>query len=197
VGLTSKALAHKHRTRWLVVVFASLVAAMTLSAIPAAADEVNVDKYDYIFSGNVKYNDEPLEGVTINVSGGGYDEDVETDADGKWKIGVPEKDKYDITLIESTLPEGVIVSEEGNDRVTITNEGATIEAEFGLTNTKAVNFFLGEGVREVTSFFDQFVERVINGLNFGLMLALGSIGLSLIFGTTGIANFAHAEMVTF
>jgi branched-chain amino acid transport system permease protein len=38
---------------------------------------------------------------------------------------------------------------------------------------------------------------VINGLNFGLMLALGSIGLSLIFGTTGIANFAHAEMVTF
>ena len=196
MGITSKALAHKHRTRWLVVIFASLVAAMTMSAIPAAADEVNVDKYDYIFSGNVKYNGEPLDGVTINVSGGGYDEDVETDANGQWKVGVPEKEAYDITLIESTLPEGVIVSEEENERVTITDEGATIEAEFGLTNNKAVNFFLGEGVREVTSFFDQLVERLINGLNFGLMLALGSIGLSLIFGTTGIANFAHAEMVT-
>jgi branched-chain amino acid transport system permease protein len=197
VGLTSKVLAHKHRTRWLVVIFASLVAAMTLSAIPASADEVNVDKYDYIFSGNVKYNDKPLEGVTINVSGGGYDEDVDTDANGQWKIGVPEKKTYEITLIESTLPEGVIVSEEANDRVTITNEGATIEAEFGLTKNKSVNFFLGEGVREVTSFFDQFVQRVVNGLNFGLMLALASIGLSLIFGTTGISNFAHAEMVTF
>ena len=197
MGLTSKALAHKHRTRWLVVIFASLVAAMTLSAIPAAADEVNVDKYDYIFSGNVTFDDEPLEDVTINVSGGGYDEDVETDAEGKWKIGVPEKDTYEITLIESTLPEGVIVTEDADGRVTITDKGATIEAEFGLTKNKSVNFFLGEGVREVTSFFDQFVQRIINGLNFGLMLALGSIGLSLIFGTTGISNFAHAEMVTF
>src|SRR5690554_7424228 len=170
---------------------------MTLSAIPAAADEVNVDKYDYIFSGNVKYNGEPLEDVTINVSGGGYDEDVQTDANGQWRVGVPEKEAYKITLIESTLPEGVIVSEDETDRVTITNEGATIEAEFGLTNNKAVNFFLGEGVREVTSFFDQLVERIVNGLNFGLMLALAAIGLSLIFGTTGISNFAHAEMVTF
>lgn len=196
MGITSKALARKQGTRWLIVVFASLVAAMTLSAIPAAADEVNVDEYDYIFSGNVKHNGEPLEDVTINVSGGGYDEDVQTDENGQWRVGVPEKEAYDITLIESTLPEGVIVSEEGSERVTITNEGATIEAEFGLTNNKAVNFFLGEGVREVTSLVDQIVQRVINGLNFGLMLALAAIGLSLIFGTTGISNFAHAEMVT-
>lgn len=197
MGITSKAHAYKNRTRWLIVIFASLVAAMTLSAIPASADEVNVDEYDYIFSGNVKYNSEPLEGVTLNVSGKGYNEDVETDAEGQWKIGVPEKVAYDITLIESTLPEGVIVSEEGNDRVTISDKGATIEAEFGLTKNKSVNFFLGEGVREVTPFFDQLVQRLFNGLNFGLMLALAAIGLSLIFGTTGIANFAHAETVTF
>ena len=38
---------------------------------------------------------------------------------------------------------------------------------------------------------------MITGLNFGLMLALAAIGLSLVFGTTGISNFAHAEMVTF
>ena len=60
-----------------------------------------------------------------------------------------------------------------------------------------MNFFLGEGERNVTSFFDQFVQRVVNGLNFGLLLALAAIGLSLVFGTTGISNFAHAEMVTF
>jgi branched-chain amino acid transport system permease protein len=112
---------------------------------------------------------------------------VVTDAEGKWKVGVPEKDSYTITLDESTLPAGVIVV-EGE---------ATIEAEFGLTNNKSVNFFLGEGVRVTVSFFDQFVERMFNGLNFGLMLALAAIGASLVFGTTGLSNFAHSEFVTF
>ena len=32
---------------------------------------------------------------------------------------------------------------------------------------------------------------------FGLILAMCSVGLSLIFGTTGLTNFAHGEMVTF
>lgn len=176
-------------------IFAALAFAMT-AVSPAGADETNTDKYDYIFSGNVKYNGGPLDNVTIIVEGSGYEAEVQTDAEGKWRVGVPEKATYKITLVESTLPEGVIVSEEGNERVTITERGATIEAEFGLTKNKSVNFFLGEGVREITPFIDQFTASVISGLNFGLMLALASIGLSLIFGTTGIAIFSHAEMVT-
>ena len=74
---------------------------------------------------------------------------------------------------------------------------ATVTAEFGLTNRKAVNFFLGEGQRTTTDIGAQVLIRVVNGLNFGLLLALAAIGLSLIFGTTGLSNFAHAEMVTF
>lgn len=182
-----------------VLLFAALFAALALAATaatPAFADETNVDKYDYVFSGNVKYNGEPLDDVQLLISGGGYDAEVKTDDEGKWKVGVPEKIAYDITLVESTLPDGVIVSEEGSDRVTITDKGATITAEFGLTKNKSVNFFLGEGERVITPFIDQFVASLISGLNFGLMLALASIGLSLIFGTTGIAIFSHAEMVT-
>jgi len=37
----------------------------------------------------------------------------------------------------------------------------------------------------------------VQGLSFGLMLALAAVGLSLVYGTTGISNFAHGEMVTF
>ena len=48
-----------------------------------------------------------------------------------------------------------------------------------------------------TTLAAQLLIRVVNGLNFGLLLALAAIGLSLIFGTTGLSNFAHAEMVTF
>ena len=99
----------------------------------------------------------------------------------------PRRAKYEITLDEDTLPEGVVV-EDGQ---------ATVTAEFGLTNRKAVNFFLGEGERVTTDFGAQCSIRVVNGLNFGLLLALAAIGLSLIFGTTGLSNFAHAEMVTF
>lgn len=179
--------AQKRTASLIVVFFAAVFALLSLSAIvPAHADEVGTD-YDFIFSGNVKYNSEPLEGVLITVSGGGYDEEVTTDAEGKWKIGVPEKDTYTVTLDESTLPDGVIVVEGES----------SVEAEFGLTGNKSVNFFLGEGVRETVSMFDQFIERVINGLNFGLMLALAAIGASLVFGTTGLSNFAHGEMVTF
>ena len=154
---------------------------------PASADNTNTDKYQYVFSGNVKYNGNPLDGVKLTVSGNGYTASVKTDAKGQWSVGVPDKKKYQITLDESTLPQGVIVAQGAS----------TIDSEFGLTNEKSVNFFLGQGVRQTVSFFDQFVERAMNGLNFGLMLALASIGLSLVFGTTGISNFAHAEMVTF
>lgn len=182
---------HKRRSRLMVTLFAVTMAAFALSATgaisPVSADEVGTDEYDYVFSGNVKFNSEPLEDVRLTVTGGGYDAEVLTDADGKWKVGVPEKDTYTITLDESTLPTGVIVV-EGQ---------ATIEAEFGLTKNKSVNFFLGEGVRVTVSFFDQFIERLFNGLNFGLMLALASIGASLVFGTTGLSNFAHSEFVTF
>nr|WP_130354065.1 branched-chain amino acid ABC transporter permease [Agromyces ramosus] len=145
------------------------------------------EEFEYFFSGNVTFDDEPLEGVRITVEGNGYDAETETDAEGKWTIGVPEKAEYELTLDEDTLPEGVVV-EDGQ---------ATVTAEFGLTNRKSVNFFLGEGQRVTTDIAAQVLIRVVNGLNFGLLLALAAIGLSLIFGTTGLSNFAHAEMITF
>ena len=39
------------------------------------------------------------------------------------------------------------------------------------------------------------VQQIINGLAFGVLLALASVGLSLIYGTTGVSNFAHGEQV--
>lgn len=41
------------------------------------------------------------------------------------------------------------------------------------------------------------MQSVVNGLSFGLLLALASVGLSLIYGTTGLSNFAHGEQVSF
>jgi branched-chain amino acid transport system permease protein len=47
-----------------------------------------------------------------------------------------------------------------------------------------------------TSTIDEVLQSGFNGIRLGLLLALASVGLSLIYGTTGIANFAHAEQVT-
>ncbi|WP_423190896.1 ABC transporter permease subunit [Agromyces ramosus] len=176
------------------MLFGILLSALTLSGIAASpamavtgSTATEAEEFEYFFSGNVTFDDEPLEGVRITVEGNGYDAETETDAEGKWTIGVPEKAEYELTLDEDTLPEGVVV-EDGQ---------ATVTAEFGLTNRKSVNFFLGEGQRVTTDIAAQVLIRVVNGLNFGLLLALAAIGLSLIFGTTGLSNFAHAEMITF
>jgi neutral amino acid transport system permease protein len=43
---------------------------------------------------------------------------------------------------------------------------------------------------------NQLAQSIVNGLAFGLLLALASVGLSLIYGTTGLSNFAHGEQVS-
>ena len=44
---------------------------------------------------------------------------------------------------------------------------------------------------------NRLLQTLLNGVIFGLLLALASVGLSLIYGTTGLSNFAHGEQVTF
>ena len=158
-----------------------------LFATSALADEVGTE-LPYRVQGNVKNEGTALEGVRIVVSGGGYTAETVTDADGKWLIGVPEKAGYSVSLDQLTLPEGIAVIEEG---------GAEQSVEIGPSGAVTKNFFIGEGERIVVSLFDQIIARIIYGLNFGLMLCLAAVGLSLVFGTTGLSNFAHAEMVTF
>jgi neutral amino acid transport system permease protein len=175
-----------------VAVLAGLIGLQLLVPLAAHADEVDTDKYPYRVSGNVQLDNVPLADVELNVKGNGIDTDVETDENGQWAVGVPEKNAdYTVTLNEETLPAGIAVVEEGNDTPNVK------EVTVGPGGRVTANYFIGEGTRNVTGFFDVVVERVVNGLSFGLMLALAAIGLSLVFGTTGISNFAHAEMVTF
>ncbi|WP_404472958.1 branched-chain amino acid ABC transporter permease [Microbacterium aerolatum] len=157
-------------------------------AASALADETDDGQEitDYYFAGVITFDDEPVAHVTVKIDGNGFDATTATDAEGKWRLYVPEKATYTLTVDEETLPEGVIV--EG--------DSASQEVEFALTNTKIVNLFLGEGVRETTSFIDQLLSRIVGGLNFGLLLGLAAMGAALIYGTTRLSNFAHGEMVT-
>lgn len=177
------------------VLFATVVAALTLSvAAPAAADEVGLDEYDYRISGLVELEGEVLEDVRLVIDGQGFSVEVETGPDGRWAVGVPERGDYTVTLDEETLPEGIAVVKTTQEDDETPNSR---DVNIGQSGSTVLNFFIGEGERNTVNLWDQIVDRFFNGLNFGLILALAAIGLSLVFGTTGLSNFAHAELITF
>lgn len=197
------ALAGPRKRPWAFAFFGILMAlAASLLLPPSAASAETTDDgqevTDFYFAGVVTNGDEPVEGVVMTIEGNGFDAETETDAEGKWRLYVPEKETYTLTVDESTLPDGVIVDAtqlpEGIQPVSGTT--ASFELEFGLTGTKIVNLFLGEGERVTVSFLDQLLSRLVGGLNFGLLLGLASMGAALIYGTTRLSNFAHGEMVT-
>lgn len=43
----------------------------------------------------------------------------------------------------------------------------------------------------------EVAQVVVNGLKFGFIISITSIGLSLVYGTSRLVNFAHGDMVTF
>ena len=111
-----------------------------------------------------------------------------TDEGGQYSIAVPEAGTYNVRLDTESLPEGITIP-EGETEV---YEAVNIPAN---SNTTRV-FFLGEDLRQAESKWSQFLPTLANGFKLAMIIAITSVGLSLIFGTTGLSNFAHGEMVT-
>lgn len=138
--------------------------------------------------GVLRYQGEPVQGVNINVSTTG-DEPIGTaisDQEGKWRQDVPGAGEYVVSIDEGSLPQGVGL--RFPDRKTLTVQ--VFEGQ-----PRAVLFALGTPV-EKPSIFSRAPQLAFEGINFGLIIAMAALGLSLIFGTTGLTNFAHGELVT-
>ena len=110
-----------------------------------------------------------------------------TDENGVYLIPIDEPGTYVVRIDTESLPEGLAV-EDGKDSQT---------AEVGGNQNVTRAFFLGESARNVQSKWSLLPQTLANGLKLAMIIAITSIGLSLIFGTTGLSNFAHGEMVTF
>ena len=139
-------------------------------------------------TGTLTVDDEPVEGVTLVARAGGEEVGEATSgSDGMWEIVVPGTGRYEVELVTDTLPEDVELRSESNVRtVTILSEGAS----------QRVLFAFGEAA-DAARQFRRFLQLLANGIRFGLIIAMTAIGLSLIFGTTGLINFAHGDIVTF
>jgi len=135
----------------------------------------------------------PVEGVMLSVTtvdGSEVGSGV-TDADGAFSVPVPQPAVYLVSIDVETLPVGIRLREP--DRV-------NVEVEVGEGRSARAIFSLISGDAPVVESGGITVRRVAQltteGIKLGLFLGMAAIGLSLVFGTTGLVNFAHGEMVT-
>jgi branched-chain amino acid transport system permease protein len=134
----------------------------------------------------------PVPGVTLSVYAESKDGEKlgtqVTDQLGRISIAIPSNGVYVVELDPDTLPDGVKLSGEGETDKTIT-------ARLGGSNF--AQFQIGAVEVTAASFSSKLVDALTSGLKYGLIIALAALGLSLIFGTTGLTNFAHGELITF
>jgi branched-chain amino acid transport system permease protein len=168
---------------------ALFVAVIALFAFvqPASAQGENVNGR---LENRVEGKKTPVAGVTITVKGpGGFTATTTSGADGKWKVDLPAQGEYVVSIDTATLPSGVALTDDKKVSITTSVKPPTI--------SRVVIFPLGQGNTKTTNIWQQAAQLTVSGLEFGLLIALGALGLSLIYGTTGLTNFAHGEIITF
>jgi branched-chain amino acid transport system permease protein len=166
-----------------------IVAPASQAATPSPTPSPSSTTFQNSISGFLRGGDRtPLAGVEITATGEGFTGSTKSSANGSWSIGVPKQGTYEVKLNEATVPDGRKLAEGQENPRKVT---------FSQTSNLSVIFAFGEGiVVQQQDFGKNLINRLVAGLSFGLLLALASVGLSLIFGTTGLTNFAHGEMVT-
>lgn len=132
-------------------------------------------------------DDERVEGAVIVVSdaAGKVVDEVATDEEGKATITLPGEGQYTATLDLESLADEVGLPRVGGDVIDI-----------DPNRSRVLNYVLGDRQRSSTTTLARVPQLLFNGLSFGLIIAITSVGLSLIFGTTGLVNFSHGEHVT-
>jgi neutral amino acid transport system permease protein len=131
----------------------------------------------------------PLSGVSITLANDENSVTGVTDQNGQFEIAAPTAGKYLVTIDVSTLPEGISIADPGPQR-----EIVFVQGPKGLI----FNTQVGTSADQVIEKRDSKVPQlIVDGLLFGLTIALGAMGLNLIFGTTGLTNFSHGELLTF
>jgi branched-subunit amino acid ABC-type transport system permease component len=138
----------------------------------------------------------PVEGVTITVENdaGEVIGEATTGPDGTFEVPLPGTavdnlgKKFIVILDESTLPEGSSLADP---------DATEREIQINLDNDFTVAFPVGELAGTSTGKATQALQLLVGGIVFSVLLAMSALGLSMIFGTTGLTNFAHGELITF
>lgn len=177
--------------RLCLAIFAMGFCALLIAQPAAAQDPVQIvqGRVQNRFVENGERVTEGVAGVRIVVETEGGEAIAEgvTDEDGRYRIEVPTAGAYVVRLDTESLPDELAV-EDGED---------TLPANLVAGGQVTRVFFLGESGRDIQGKWDLLPQTLANGVKLAMIIAITSIGLSLIYGTTGLSNFAHGEMVSF
>jgi len=203
---------------------ASLVAIVGVAA-PAVADEpIDPGEAEQTIQVWIRSNADKagIPDVAVTVSGAGHEYEATSGADGKAIVGLADPGDYTVTVDESTIPTALGRPNALSRTVTVGQGNKNVPANFlvdpsftpgaGPTSAPSPDAGAATGDSPATGDADDtgagppaagtdwgslLTQKVVTGVIFGLLIALAAIGLSLIYGTTGLNNFAHGELVTF
>jgi len=175
---------------------------LVMTAVPAAGQQAPTTTAPPASSspriaGTLLSGTTPIPGVrvtatAVNVPGAAdFEGEATSAADGSWAISVPGAGTYRVALDRDTIPDEFSLRDP--DRYQLPRftmfPGATVRnAVFAFESS--------EGGIAVPSRWERLIRLFVSGIRFGLIVGVCSVGLSLIYGTTGLVNFAHGELVT-
>lgn len=160
---------------------------------------------------------QPISGVTVTLSGT-ESATTTTDASGKWAFSVTSDGSYTVT-IDKTVASGhglpgntetvsIDKSDFSKQRAVVrfdkanaspaasskasSSSSSTAKSESPSSTSSSTSSASGSS----GNFGQRFWQQLYSGLIFGLMLALMSVGMNLVYGTTGLSSFSHGEQVT-
>lgn len=198
---TTTATARRSLPAMLLLIVGLVVAILAVVAAPARAETPEPDAASGpcvaaadlgCLSGTLR---DVGEGVVVTADGPGGSFRAETDADGRWAIAIAQPGDYSVQVDAGTLPEGVTLN--GTDpQVRTVALGANTAVLFSVQGAASEGGGSGQSTSATGFNWDRLAQQAASGLRLGLLLALAAVGLSLIYGTTGISNFAHGELVT-
>jgi branched-chain amino acid transport system permease protein len=134
----------------------------------------------------------PVEGVTVTATGASGVVTGITGDDGVISLAVIRTGEYLVAIDVNSLPDGVTPQSNRPTELTINfDTGATIGS-----GERKVSLFVGDDRAAGSGRWEQLPQTLVNGIKLSLIIAMCAVGLSLIYGTTGLTNFAHGEIVT-
>lgn len=209
---TARTSRRRHRATLLTVLVAALLTVLGTAGPATAAEICTPGETNGCVGGTIRTAaGDPAAGVVLSVTGtDGVALPAVTGEDGKWAVTVAAAGDYTVLLDVASLPAGETLRDpDKNPRVVTVRLGATAAALFPLGEPSASTPAPSSSASAAPSTdtgssdgggtaitFARVAQQAVNGLIFGVLLALASVGLSLLYGTTGLSNFAHGEQVT-
>ena len=135
---------------------------------------------------------EPVVGVVITATDAdGVITSGTSDDKGDFTVPLPAGGTYLVEIDVTTLPAGI----------TLNNEDDASRSLLVLGGDKKILIGLSEGgdsgiVSVESGMTERVIQLLLDGILYGLMIALGAVGMNLVFGTTGLTNFSQGELLS-